>query len=624
MQRVPLACGLSSCAFEPYWIRTNATGCLLAAVIIGGGAAARPLPFDPRAALAEAATCFGRPASESPASGRSDIDGDGAVGVSDLLRFLDIIADPGTVDPRAMSAFEPAEDPGVAVGNSSRRLYSAIARWDTVPFQAFSGVLNLGVVAFHADGVSGVEFSVPGGGTTLVRTMTRNPSTGVWEYVLALSADSLPDGPVQIGARAIPIYGAPRALPPLALYANAGNSLPQRSVYVGASGSDAAGDGTLARPFQTLYKAMTALSAAGGAAGADNGVINCLPGQYEWRRPDGSATPLTVNAWPTIQPAPGVLRDQVTIVSAPAGQANGGMYTRLVRLRRVTLKASLETITPLEDYFWLDGVRFVGAGMLDPTTYFNSTWWTGMYATDSEATNVVNAFLTMNLVRNCVVDTVYNFSFYGCQAVINSTVRNATGGANAAGQAYHSDLWKDFDATASDNVVLYGINATQNCNQQGIFSRTALQKNMAIVNCALDLRGYPNQSQWRTRTEHMVVLQNSFLGSPFTLGLSDSSSSGFLGSVGVLFRGNVFQWLGLDDPLHVTGAGYPSALWLGSGVAFTNNHFINLWPSWSAGNANTPVWSGRLYGDGATSGLTIPQGRGAYGPTSPPPFLQWD
>src|SRR5690606_33560784 len=50
----------------------------------------------------------------------------------------------------------------------------AIARWDVVPFQTFSGTMNVGIVAFHINGISKVDFEI-GGKTYTVTEATLNP-----------------------------------------------------------------------------------------------------------------------------------------------------------------------------------------------------------------------------------------------------------------------------------------------------------------------------------------------------------------------------------------------------------------------------------------------------------------
>lgn len=497
----------------------------------------------------------------------------------------------------------------------------AIARWDVVPFQAIAGEMNVGVVAFHVNGIDRVEFSANGGAWVSTSEFRLNPQSGVREYWATLRASDFRDGVVEVRAVAYPTRGVPRALEGLRLYANSRGTLEQRIRWAAPNGNDLTGDGSQARPFRSIYRATQSLSQAGGATGADNGVVMLAPGSYEYKRPNGSATPVTTNAWVTVQAGPGVSRDDVHIVSASDGQSNGGLLTRLVRLKGVTLRGTLDTSTPLEDYLWLDGVKHVGAGPLDPTIYFTGTWWSGIYATDCFSTNVVNGYVGASLIRNCQIDRYFNDAFPGCLMVVNSTVKNATGGVGANGYAYHSDVWQERSPMTARNIILYGVTATENCTQQGVFSATDGHQDIAIVNCAFDLRGYPNQSQWRTRSDHFVVQNNTFLGAPFLLGLSSNhpSVTGVLGSKNTAFRNNVFQWVNLDDPLRLTGPGYPTYDAIQSSVMFDNNHFINLWPSGSGPSAGQAIWCAQPLGTNATTGATIRSGVGAYGTSAPPP-----
>ena len=515
------------------------------------------------------------------------------------------------------STQQPAPVNGQGLGASA----VIIARWDTVPFQIFSDVINIGVMAFHIDGVSRVEFAANGGAWTPVSTMRLNPTTNVWDYYITLRAADFQDGPVEVRAVAYPSNGVLRVLPPLRLYANSRSSLAQNVRWASATGDDARGDGSQANPFRTIYKAAQAVSAAGGRTGADNGVVMLTAGAYEYRRPDGSDLPVTTNTWLTIQAAPGVQREQVSIVSPPAGQqANGGMATRLVRLRNVTVKGTIDTITPMEDYLWLDSILHVGAGPNDMNTYFTLPWWTEMYATDSTARNVVNGFTMMALARNCTVDTLFADGFPGCLAVVNSTVRNQVVGVNANGEAFHSDIWQDRSPYTDENIILYGVTGTDNCRGTAIFLANMSQNGMAVVNCNFNLTGYPNQSQVRTRANHLLVMNNTFLGAPLLLGISNTSPvvASILGSTNSVMRDNVFQWVNLDDPGRTQGPSYPAPTSLGNSLRFERNHFINLWPS-NEQNAGQPIWCAQPIGTSASTGLSIPAGKGAYG-TGRPPF----
>src|SRR5215813_6017106 len=90
-----------------------------------------------------------------------------------------------------------------------------MARWDDVPFQDVDNTLDIGVVALECRESDWVEISVEGGPWTPVRTMTKNPTSGIWEYWARLdAADFKPEmeGPVELRATAYPTVGKPRVL----------------------------------------------------------------------------------------------------------------------------------------------------------------------------------------------------------------------------------------------------------------------------------------------------------------------------------------------------------------------------------------------------------------------------
>lgn len=589
--------------------------------------------------LQDIVVSMGMPAGATPAAGRADFTGDGAVTIGDLWRFLDLLG------PRSTGGSGVgAGDPGAGVGPtppipSLTDIWSGgaewtgeavtpaapIARWVTTPFQCVEGMIRLGLVAFDTTGIERVEFRVPGGPSIVSRQMRQNADTGVWEYGIDLHASWLADGVVDIDARVVAKSGVVRTMPPLRLLMNAREGVPARECWVSPTGSDATGDGSPTAPFASIWRAAQWLGQTGPGGAADNATVWLRPGSYRWGRPGGSETATTQSAWLTVSAAPGVSAAEVEIVPGGADLAGmGGLNTKLVRLRGLTIRGGIESNSAIESHLWVDGCVISGTGPGDTTIFWASSWWTSVWATDSIARHVVNGFPTVALARGCLVDTFYNDAFPGALCVVNSEARNGVGGVTTAGYSYHSDIWQDRPPFTDDGVILYGVVGRVGCTKtSGVFSRSRSIKNVAIVNCSFDLRGYPTSSEWRTRTEHMVMLYNTFLGSPLTLGLTDRSwatgVSGFLASRNVLVKGNVFQWVGLDDPLRVTTpSGYPSAAWLGAGVVFERNHFLNVWPDWQPGVGGTPVWLGRLLGTMATSGPSVPAGVGAYGSAAPP------
>ncbi len=511
-----------------------------------------------------------------------------------------------------------------AVGTPDMLGYDAkaIARWDVVPFQTFTGDFHIGVVAFHMNGIDRVDFSVNGGPWASVYEMQLNPDTDVWEYTALLRAEDFADGPVEVRAIAWPSgAGEPRVLGgamssasvlsgehSMFLSANAHGSLASMVVYASPSGNDSTGNGTLQSPVRSIFKASQILGVMGGA---DGGTILLAAGDYDWARPNGTYPAVTTSRWLTVQPMDGVDRAQVRITQ-PSGSQNSGILTKLVCLRDVTIRASLVTSTPLEDYLWMDGVHVEGQGQLDPCIYLSPGWWTATYATNSVSTNVINGFQN-TFVRNSVVDTVHNDAFPGVVTLINNTVRNQVGGTNAQGNAYHTDIWQERAGLTHENVILYGNTATENCIGQGVFTRGSPHNGIAMVNNAFMLRGYPNQSQIISRVQHLLIANNSFLGTPVTIGLSDTNSSvePYAGSRNALFSHNVFQWLNISDPQNNFSRPFSESTF-GDGTRFVGNHFINAWPDYT-GSSGVP-FGAVIIGTDPSVGTVVPPGRGAWQP----------
>jgi len=142
----------------------------------------------------------------------------------------------------------------------------AIARWDVVPFQTIDGPFDIGVVAFHINGIDRVEFSLNGGPWSAVSEPSRNERTAVWEFTTTVDARTLTDGLYEIRARVYPRgAGVPRVLGgpitdesvdngehSLLLSANANQTLPTPTRYVSGFGSDASGVGSRTNPFRSV------------------------------------------------------------------------------------------------------------------------------------------------------------------------------------------------------------------------------------------------------------------------------------------------------------------------------------------------------------------------------------
>lgn len=225
-------------------------------------------------------------------------------------------------------------------------------------------------------------------------------------------------------------------------------------------------------------------------------------------------------------------------------------------------------------YLWLEDCELVGGG------HWNAVTFQSIYAIDCRASGVDRFFQKVELVRNCVVDGFSSDAFRDCRMVINCTAANQTRVNDV-----HPDVVQFYQA--AENAIVYGLTAVENIGDQGIFSRGkgVEHRGVAIVNCKLNLSGFPAQNQWGTRTHHFIVEGNEFLGAPFTINLDDSVATGFRGSTDIAIRNNTFQWVKiLPDDASVR-------------AAFRGNRFINRWPAYVTDRAGKEV--GELIGEEA-------------------------
>ncbi len=152
-------------------------------------------PNNPGSSSGGAAGNAGGPTTTQVSGGRSDAD----------FRFY---LKPGT----GFTSATPQPDP---VGNPTDPGYGTAitANWDSAQNQAFDGSLNIGVTASHMNGVDRVDFSVNGGPWTTVRNTTRNPQSGLDDYVVTLRAGDFTSGSLEVRAIAYPARaGVPTVL----------------------------------------------------------------------------------------------------------------------------------------------------------------------------------------------------------------------------------------------------------------------------------------------------------------------------------------------------------------------------------------------------------------------------
>lgn len=226
----------------------------------------------------------------------------------------------------------------------------AIAVWAFPDGATLTGTSHLGVVAYHASGISRIDFQVDGAPAISVDSETVNPSTGEFEYVLSLDTTAFTDGPHTVSANAVPTAGASHALAPLAV--SIANSQIFDTWYVDAAlGNDTTGTGSSAAPYATLRKACLAAD-SGDTILARNGVYDL---------PDESG--YGFNQYVTIKPA---LGHSVTISAQTIPNLTlRSSYIKFEGIRfdlnnPAAVKRSV--ISSAATHFWFINCEFIGWG----------------------------------------------------------------------------------------------------------------------------------------------------------------------------------------------------------------------------------------------------------------------
>lgn len=405
------------------------------------------------------------------------------------------------------------------IGTGYGSTENAIARWDVVPNQTFSGSFDVGVVAFDINAIDHVAFSVNGGDWSNVSQMTLDPQTNVVEYTAQLNAnDFATDGQVEVRAIAVPTVGVPRVLDSLFLNSNKNGTLDERFVYVSPTGNDATADGTQAHPYQTLLGAATYNTGGSGVATpADDVTIYLEAGDYAWPSAVFSENPVNSKGWLTVTAAPGVDPATTRITSVPSGSS--GFSTALVHLKNLTVLDGTNGIEltgnpSITNSIWMDDVNWGGPGPANnPTANLMLNGFTNDYWTDCYIHDTSSWMAGANLVRGCSINNVV-VAYHNTGLLVNSTASNV---AIPPGTQDHSDIMQDIMTTPGwGNVIIYGLTAKEGTLEaQGITLAPAWFKDVAIVNCDVEVNGsataFSAQSNGGT-SENLLIKDSTFAG----------------------------------------------------------------------------------------------------------------
>jgi len=374
----------------------------------------------------------------------------------------------------------------------------AIARWNVVPFQKIDTEIEIGVVAFHMNGIERVDFSANGGKIISVRIPKFNKRTKVLEYSVRLQVEGLKDQKIDLRATAIPNSGVSRDLEPLILFANAQGRYDGKTVYVTNKKIQGTENGTEKSPFSSIAKALK-------KAGDGGRVILLDPGFYSLAGKTGLKG---IDTWISIEGRSNLDRRNIIL---------GLKERKLVRLdvdklkfKNVSLDVGsyIQIYPEITTFVWFDDVRwFDGKGWAYKHKGQNlipvrtSKYIGGYFVTKSVSEDSLYGFPDAKLVRNSHLERISGDALQGVQMVLNVTVNNMDGNV----RAHHSDILQYFGDF--DNVIVFGLKATNIYNTQNIFldHYKSTFQNMAFVNIAVDnKKGNPPFTQLNSRQNHIL------------------------------------------------------------------------------------------------------------------------
>lgn len=384
-----------------------------------------------------------------------------------------------------------------AVGDPGHELYdaNAIAQFDTVPYQTFDANFYVGVVAYHANDINYVSFSIDDGAWVNVSTKEVNPFTDINCYIVKLDItdfDGL-DGRHEVRAIAYPKIGEPRICKDLYIYSNRNGTLSNtnRILYVSAAtanpaGNDTTGNGTAAAPYLTISKAISTNIASFGDV---EGLTIYLS--------EGSFIPVSTAAsgscnerWLTVQGAPGTTVANVIITRTTSTWSR----SELVRYKNLTVVPQCSNMfyCPVDSsvrHIWFDNVVIDNYDRTLAGSAYAVYYRIYLYLTDSIIQNVRNAYMgSSRMMRGCTIESIASDAFYETPLVLSCDVNTIeyTGPADI-----HADVFQLYKTTITvpvDNMIIADVNGTNLIAEGFLWGATNGKgiENCAIINVTLE------------------------------------------------------------------------------------------------------------------------------------------
>lgn len=421
--------------------------------------------------------------------------------------------------------------------------YSVIAGWNVVPYQRFTGEFKVGVVAFHETGVN-VYFRVGNGSRILVEAPTYNARTDTWEYCITIDAHKFSDGKVEINARAVPDSGDDRAktLPTLTLYANQAGTLGSSNEITISPGDD--------------------IQAAFRAAG-DGGRVLLEAGDYELST--NTIGNMNYQYWTTIEPADGVDRDDVNILTASdeSGSASGWFVQNRIKLHNLQLWQDRDSDSTYSiiirdntgNHIWVDQCELYdergndasaqavlmqnGSQLYLTNSYIHdvANGGSGIYNREIRYENIGSDIFRAEsdlVAVNIDIDTIDPFS-----------------GA-------HPDIVQFYNPNGVvDNIIFYNMSATST-DAQGFFGTDDGATNVAFVNILIEKTSDSDLMSQLWEMSHVLLWHITTIDHKILLDANTLS--------GFSIRNNSFYSLSAGDTNEISGS------------IIQNNHFrVKIW-----------------------------------------------
>ncbi len=429
---------------------------------------------------------------------------------------------------------------------SSGSYATAIAHWDVVPFDDFTGLKEIGVLAVHHMGIESVKFWVSQSGTFttdpqfVVTTKAANPSTtdrrnwgpmptiarpDVEDYFITLNAGDYTSGvPLKIKAVAVPRSGNSKTVlsPSLngadTITVTPYSSAPLRTLYYAYQNAPSGNTTcTAAAPCSTLLKVFQRMLVVGGSAAA-LGTSEIRLGPSSQNQPwtlEGAGAPnhqgqtrwLIIKADPAVNPA------TVFINPFPNGY-QGSWSVELTKFERVTITGPMYTSyqnASNKRYLWFDQVGIVGEGLI--TIQQGNSWSvsggadptmiTASYMTDSYIDYLASGPRNQEYALNIFAVNTGDGHSSGSATVVNYTLKTAFGSnyyfptLGQVGPDYHGDLYQFYSRQA--DVILYGFRIQPGgiLSLRGIVGKSdnGFHHDIAILNTDVDLT-VNGSAQW--------------------------------------------------------------------------------------------------------------------------------